>query len=151
VLTPPITETGLARADVELLRRIEAGIPLFADLSHADVLLWVRGAEPGLAVYRHYFEALQARKPHVRSSEVETVLAAVSDPLGGHSATAAAATTAVSSTPAPPSITFAASIACHRTGREHRKSAVPFPSSLAKADAPMTHATSASSISHSPG
>ncbi|KZK16834.1 oligoendopeptidase F [Meiothermus taiwanensis] len=51
-------------------------------------------AEPGLAVYRHYFEALQARKPHVRSSEVETVLAAVSDPLGGHSATAAAATNA---------------------------------------------------------
>ncbi|MCX8088093.1 MAG: oligoendopeptidase F, partial [Meiothermus ruber] len=51
-------------------------------------------AEPGLAVYRHYFEALQARRPHVRSSEVETVLAAVSDPLGGHSATAAAATNA---------------------------------------------------------
>ncbi|MCL6648978.1 MAG: sensor histidine kinase [Chloroflexi bacterium] len=50
MLTPPIIETGLARADVELLRRIEAGIPLFADLSHADVLLWVRGAEPGLAV-----------------------------------------------------------------------------------------------------
>ncbi len=50
--------------------------------------------EPALAVYRHYFEALQARKPHIQSGEVETVLAAVSDPLGVHSATAAAATNA---------------------------------------------------------
>lgn len=51
-------------------------------------------AEPALAVYRHYFEALQIRKPHVRSAEVESVLAAASDPLGGHSATASAATNA---------------------------------------------------------
>ncbi len=51
-------------------------------------------SEPTLAVYRHYFEALQTRQPHVRSEEVEAVLAAVSDPLGGHAATAYAATNA---------------------------------------------------------
>lgn len=51
-------------------------------------------SEPALAVYRHYFEALQIRQPHVRSKEVEAVLAAVSDPLGGHAATAYAATNA---------------------------------------------------------
>ncbi|WP_297852160.1 oligoendopeptidase F [Meiothermus sp.] len=50
--------------------------------------------EPALAVYRHYLEALQTRRPHVRSAEVEAVLAAASDPLGGHSATAYAATNA---------------------------------------------------------
>ncbi len=50
--------------------------------------------EPELAVYRHYFDGLLARKPHVRSGEVETVLAAASDPLSAHSATAYAATNA---------------------------------------------------------
>jgi len=59
-----------------------------------DILEHFMRTEPALAVYRHYFESLQNRKPHVRSSEVETVLAAVSDPLGGHSATASAATNA---------------------------------------------------------
>ncbi len=51
-------------------------------------------AEPALALYRHYFDGLLARKPHVRSSEVEAVLAEVSDPLSAHSATASAATNA---------------------------------------------------------
>lgn len=50
--------------------------------------------EPGLAVYRHYLEALQERGAFTRSSEVEALLAQVSDPLGGHSATASAATNA---------------------------------------------------------
>ncbi|RDI96097.1 oligoendopeptidase F [Meiothermus sp. QL-1] len=50
--------------------------------------------EPALAVYRHYFEALEARRPHIRSQEVEAVLAAAADPLAGHSATAYAATNA---------------------------------------------------------
>jgi len=40
-------------------------------------------ALPELAVYRHYFEALQIRQPHIQSSEVEALLAAASDPLGG--------------------------------------------------------------------
>jgi len=51
-------------------------------------------AEPELAVYRHYFEALQIRQPHIQSGEVEALLAAASDPLGGHAATANAATNA---------------------------------------------------------
>lgn len=51
-------------------------------------------AEPALAVYRHYFDGLQKRKSHIRSSVVEEVLAAASDPLGGHGATAFAATNA---------------------------------------------------------
>lgn len=54
---------------------------------------WMQ-AEPQLAIYRHYFEGLQTRKPFVRSGEVEAVLAEVSDPLAGHSATASAATNA---------------------------------------------------------
>jgi oligoendopeptidase F len=51
-------------------------------------------SEPKLAVYRHYLEALFKRKPHVRSSEVEAVMAAASDSLGGHQASASAATNA---------------------------------------------------------
>lgn len=51
-------------------------------------------AEPGLEVYRHYLEALRERQVFIRSSEVEAFLAQVSDPLGGHSATASAATNA---------------------------------------------------------
>ncbi len=39
------------------------------------------GQEPGLAVYRHYFEKLARRRAHVRSEEVEALLAAVSEPL----------------------------------------------------------------------
>jgi oligoendopeptidase F len=54
---------------------------------------WMQ-AEPELALYRHYFEGLYSRKPFVRSGEVEAVLAAVSDPLAAHSATASAATNA---------------------------------------------------------
>lgn len=50
--------------------------------------------EPGLAAYRHYLDGLQLRKPHVRSAEVEAVMAQASDPLGGHGATASAATNA---------------------------------------------------------
>ena len=34
---------------------------------------------PGLEVYRHYFEKLQLRRDHVRSPEVESLLAEVSD------------------------------------------------------------------------
>lgn len=38
--------------------------------------------EPRLAVYSHYFDRLEKRRAHVRSAEVEEVLAAVADPLG---------------------------------------------------------------------
>ncbi|MGH9175840.1 MAG: oligoendopeptidase F, partial [Vicinamibacterales bacterium] len=36
--------------------------------------------EAGLVTYRHYFDTLERRRPHVRSAEVEEVLAMASDP-----------------------------------------------------------------------
>jgi oligoendopeptidase F len=44
-------------------------------------------AEPELAMYRHFLEDLERQQAHVRSSEVEEVLALASDPLGGASTT----------------------------------------------------------------
>ncbi|MCB9134991.1 MAG: oligoendopeptidase F [Anaerolineales bacterium] len=41
-----------------------------------------RKEEPRLTIYGHYFDQLEKRQPHVRSAEVEEVLATVSDPLG---------------------------------------------------------------------
>ena len=38
--------------------------------------------EPELAIYKHYFENLERQKAHVRSTEVEEVLALAGDPLG---------------------------------------------------------------------
>jgi oligoendopeptidase F len=43
--------------------------------------------EPELAIYRHYLEDLERQKQHVRSAEVEEVLALASDPLGSSSTT----------------------------------------------------------------
>ena len=37
---------------------------------------------PSLAVYKHYFEDLYRRKPHMRNTEVEEILAMAADPLG---------------------------------------------------------------------
>ncbi len=51
-------------------------------------------SEPGLATYRHYFDTLQLRKPHILNADLEAMLAAASDPLSGHSATSSAATNA---------------------------------------------------------
>ncbi len=39
-------------------------------------------AEPDLAIYEHYFEDLYRRKAHMRSTEVEEILAMAADPLG---------------------------------------------------------------------
>jgi len=39
--------------------------------------------EPKLAIYRHYLEDLERKQAHVRSTEVEEVLALASDPLSG--------------------------------------------------------------------
>ena len=39
-------------------------------------------AVPGLSVYQHYFDTLERQRPHVRSAEVETVLAGVADVAG---------------------------------------------------------------------
>jgi oligoendopeptidase F len=43
---------------------------------------WAR-AEPGLAVYGHYFHDLFRRQAHVRSAEVETLLGMLADPFAG--------------------------------------------------------------------
>ena len=45
-------------------------------------------ASPALAVYRHYFDTLDRRRAHVRSEEVEALLAQVSEPLGALGAAA---------------------------------------------------------------
>jgi oligoendopeptidase F len=42
---------------------------------------WV-DEDPRLAVYRHHFDRLARRAPHVRSAEVEEVLSLATDPLG---------------------------------------------------------------------
>lgn len=50
--------------------------------------------EPELATYRHHLERLQLRRAHIRSAEVEELMAQVGDPLASLSAAAAAATNA---------------------------------------------------------
>jgi oligoendopeptidase F len=52
---------------------------LAAGKERLDALL---AAEPALATYTHYLDNLQRRAPHVRSGEVEQLLAAAGDPLG---------------------------------------------------------------------
>jgi oligoendopeptidase F len=49
---------------------------------------------PGLAIYRHYLEDLERQQAHVRSAEVEEVLALAMDPLGGASTAYGALTNA---------------------------------------------------------
>jgi oligoendopeptidase F len=41
--------------------------------------------EPALAIYAHYFDELEAERPHVRSAEVEQLLGQVQDPFVGPS------------------------------------------------------------------
>ncbi|MGD2144904.1 MAG: M3 family oligoendopeptidase, partial [Anaerolineae bacterium] len=50
--------------------------------------------EPELAIYRHYLEDLERQQAHVRSAEVEEVLALATDPLGAASTTYSALTDA---------------------------------------------------------
>ena len=42
---------------------------------------WIK-SNPELTVYKHYFDTLNRRRAHVRSEEVEALLAQVSEPLG---------------------------------------------------------------------
>lgn len=49
---------------------------------------------PGLELYRHYFQTLAKRQPHIRSGEVEALLAQASDPLSTPAIAASAATNA---------------------------------------------------------
>ena len=53
-----------------------------------------RKEEPRLKIFAHYFDQLEKRQPHVRSAEVEEVMAAVSDPLGTATGTYGALTNA---------------------------------------------------------
>ncbi|MFN8534316.1 MAG: histidine kinase N-terminal domain-containing protein [Dehalococcoidia bacterium] len=50
MFTSLIGDSGLSRPDRTLLRGVEAGLPLLADLSRADLLLYVRTGEPSEAV-----------------------------------------------------------------------------------------------------
>jgi oligoendopeptidase F len=49
---------------------------------------------PALKVYQHFFAELQARKPHIRSGEIEALLAEAGDPLNTPDVAASAATQA---------------------------------------------------------
>ncbi len=55
--------------------------PEILALPPAMLTAWAR-EEPGLDVYGHYFDKLARRRAHVRSEEVEALLAQVSEPLG---------------------------------------------------------------------
>jgi len=55
--------------------------PEMLALSPETLAGWARD-EPGLAVYGHFFDRLVRRRAHVRSEEVEALLAQVSEPLG---------------------------------------------------------------------
>ena len=48
----------------------------------------------GLEVYRHFFAELQAQKPHIRSGEIESLMAEAGDPLNTPDVAASAATQA---------------------------------------------------------
>ncbi len=62
-------------------------VPELMALGYEKLQAWMAD-EPQLAVYRHYFQRLEDRKQHIRSAEVEAVLALVSDPFGTASSTA---------------------------------------------------------------
>lgn len=78
-----------ASARVERARSLNAGT--MAAISFADPELMAVGfdvlkrwmdEQPALALYRHYFRRLEDQKDHVRSREVEQILALTSDPFG---------------------------------------------------------------------
>ena len=49
---------------------------------------------PGLETYRHFFDNLQSQKPHIRSAEIESLLAEAGDPLNTPYVASSAATQA---------------------------------------------------------
>ncbi len=56
------------------------GDPEILAIEHDTLERWIE-EEPALAPYRHYFERLEALRPHIRSAEVEEVLGLASDPF----------------------------------------------------------------------
>ena len=61
---------------------------------NADTLAQWVSATPALGVYRHYFDRLARRRAHVRSEEVEALLAEAAEPLGSLSTAAGVLTDA---------------------------------------------------------
>ena len=58
--------------------------PQILAMSGETLRAWL-SSEPGLQLYSYYFETLERRRPHVRSAEVEDVLAQVAEPMGSTS------------------------------------------------------------------
>ncbi len=79
---PAMAQSGQARS---LISRLNAATsfddPEMMAIGFKTLKKW-RKEEPRLAIYAHYFDQLEKRQPHVRSAEVEEVLASASDPLG---------------------------------------------------------------------
>ncbi|MFN2152577.1 MAG: oligoendopeptidase F, partial [Anaerolineales bacterium] len=80
-------QTALARAGQgrALMNRVGAAVSFVEPELLAvgfDVLKQWMSAEPKLALYKHYFNTLEREQKHVRSGEVEEVLALAGEPLG---------------------------------------------------------------------
>ncbi len=67
--------------------------PELIEISLEKLTVWMKEF-PELEIYRHYFEDLERQKDHLRSAEVEEVLAMSADPLGAISGTYGALTNA---------------------------------------------------------
>ncbi len=79
---------GLARSlNTELQATSAFAVPELMDLGFEKLRSWM-AEEPHLDTYSHYFQRLEDRQRHIRSAEVEAVLALVSDPFGTASSTA---------------------------------------------------------------
>lgn len=75
-------QAGQARSLFSRLRAATAfDEPEIMAIGFKKLKKW-RKEEPRLKIYAHYFDQLEKRQPHIRSAEVEEVLASVSDPLG---------------------------------------------------------------------
>ncbi len=66
------TSAALAFAEPELL-----------SIGVEKLQTWARENQAGLGTYAHYFDQLSKRAPHVRSSEVESLLKQLGEPFGG--------------------------------------------------------------------
>ncbi len=83
-----IARVGLARSlGTELRATASFAVPELMALEPDTLRSWMAD-EPRLAVYRHYFQRLEDRRDHVRSAEVEAVLALANDPFSTASSTA---------------------------------------------------------------
>lgn len=73
-----------------LYARFQAAVsfaePELAAIAPETLRDWTE-SHPGLALYEHYFDRLEKRRPHLRSQEVEKVLAQVGDPFSTATAT----------------------------------------------------------------